>query len=78
MDYYELSENPASIESSSSKKKNGKKKMAVLGAAYTIDPNYRTPEEVLASLFRSSDDASPYANNKPRPKPITKHVRASM
>ncbi len=69
---------PASIESSSSKKKNGKKKMAVLGAVYTIDPNYRTPEEVLASLFRSSDDASPHANNKPRPKPITKHVRASM
>jgi len=69
---------PASIESSSSKKRNGKKKMAVLGAVYNIEFNVRTPDEVLESLFQAPDDPSPYENNPPRPKPQNKHVRASM
>lgn len=69
---------PASIESSSSKKRNGKKKMAVLGAVYNIEPNIRTPEKVLESLFRSPDDPSPYENKPAPPKPQNKHVRASM
>ncbi len=69
---------PASIESSSSKKRNGKKKMAVLGAVYTIESNVRSPDDVLDSLFRATDDPSPYENAPPRPKPQDKHVRASM
>jgi len=69
---------PASIESSSSKKRNGKKKMAVLGAVYNIAANVRTPEEVLESLFRSPDTPSPYENKPVPPKPLNKHVRASM
>lgn len=69
---------PASIESSSSKKRNGKKKMAVLGAIYTVEPNCRKPGDVLESLFRPADEPSPYDEKKPRPKPLDKHVRASM
>ena len=69
---------PASIESSASKKKGGKKKMAVLGAVYTVEPNYRTPSDVLESLFRPAGEPSPYGDYASRPKPQGKHVRASM
>ncbi len=69
---------PASIESSPSKKRNGKKKMAVLGAVYTIEPNVRSSDDVLDSLFRAPDESSPYENAPARPKPQDKHVRASM
>ena len=55
-------------------KRAGKKKMALLGAAYTIDPFVRTPEDVLNALFRSSQqDTLPS-----RPKPMFKHVRACL
>ena len=36
--------------------KTNRKKMAVVGTVYTIDPFVRMPEEVVASLFRSPDD----------------------
>lgn len=52
----------------------GKKKMAILGAVYGIEPPVRTPAQVLAALF--SD-----ANERPcrsRPKPLDKHVRACL
>jgi hypothetical protein len=68
---------PASFEMCQSKKRSGKKKMAVLGAVYTIGAHMRTPEEVLESLFRAPDQPSPSDQPK-RPKPISKHVRASM
>ena len=69
---------PASIESSSSKKRNGKKKMAVLGSVYTTTPNPRTTDEVLDSLFRQPSEESTVKQKKLREKPINKHVRASM
>lgn len=62
----------------------GKCKMAVLGAAYTVDAWVRTPAQVLGALFGESlstlttlaanDDA--YA--KQRPKPCDKYVRAAL
>ncbi|HDZ01489.1 MAG TPA: ISKra4 family transposase [Nitrospirae bacterium] len=68
---------PASFEMGESKKRSGKKKMAVLGAAYTIGAHVRTPEEILKSLFRAPEQPSPPGQPK-RPKPISKHIRASM
>ena len=68
---------PASFEMGKSKKRSGKKKMAVLGAAYTIDPHVRTPEQVLESLFRPRGEPSAIDQPK-RPKPISKHIRSSM
>lgn len=39
------------------KPKTNRKKMAVVGAVYTIDPFVRTPEAIVESLFRSADEA---------------------
>src|SRR5262249_38896969 len=44
-----------------------RKKMAVVGTVYTIDPFVRTPEEVVASLCRSPDD-DPLPSERPVPK----------
>ncbi len=53
------------------------KKMALLGTVYTVDPLRRTPQDVVASLFR---DPKQPANGKQtaRPKPQHKGVRASL
>lgn len=53
----------------------GGKKMALLGAVYTIAPYVRTPEQVLTALF---EPPPPRANPPPRPKPLNKVVRASL
>lgn len=56
--------------------KKGKKKMALIGAAYTVDPYIRSPEDVLDALFqdrKKDEDPSPS-----RPKPLFKHVRAAL
>ena len=55
--------------------KTGGKKMALLGAVYTIAPYVRTPEQVLQALF---EPPLPRANRPPRPKPQNKDVRASL
>ena len=55
--------------------KTGGKKMALLGAVYTIAPYVRTPEQVLQALF---EPPPPRANRPPRPKPQNKAVRASL
>ncbi len=53
----------------------GSKKMAQIGAVYTVDPYVRTPDEVLEALFRQSppSEAPPV-----RPRPCFKHVRAAL
>jgi hypothetical protein len=58
---------PACMESKPPKSHSGKQKMAILGAAYSIEPNPRTPEEVLESLFRTPDGKRPEQTAKPRP-----------
>jgi hypothetical protein len=50
-------------------KRANQKRMAAVGAAYTIDPYVRTPDEVVASLFRDANYTPP-----PRPTPCHKHA----
>lgn len=69
---------PASIESPPAKTQSGKKKMAILGAVYTIEPHCRTPQTVLEALFRVPDQSGVDRSSTPRPKPLEKHVRASL
>jgi hypothetical protein len=52
----------------------GTKKMALLGAVYSVEPFMRTPEEVLEALFRDAPLAPPPA----RPSPCFKQVRAAL
>jgi hypothetical protein len=49
------------------------KRMATVGAVYTVDPYVRTPAEVVAALFRDPDYEAP-----PRPQPCHKRVWASL
>jgi hypothetical protein len=50
----------------------GNRRMATLAAVYTIDRYVRTPEQIVAALFR--DDTGP--RPKDRPQPRFKHVTA--
>jgi len=54
-----------------------RKKMALLGASYTVDRFPRTPEQIVAALFR---DLSPAIDGPTtaRPKPRHKRLRASL
>ena len=69
---------PANIGQTTPKGHFGKKKMAIVGASYTIDPYPRTPESVLESLFRTRDKLAVAVSEQLRPKPVCKHVRACM
>jgi hypothetical protein len=52
----------------------GTKKMALIGAVYTVDPFVRTPDEVLDALFRQAPAGQPPS----RPRPCFKYVRAAL
>ena len=54
--------------------KRSKKKEAVVTSVYTIAPNQRQPEDVVASLFRRERKESPQTREKPR----HKEVRATL
>lgn len=49
------------------------KRMATVGAVYTVDPYVRTPAQVVAALFRDPD-----YEPGPRPEPCHKRVWASL
>jgi hypothetical protein len=49
------------------------KRMAAVAAVYTVDPNVRTADDVVAALFRD-----PHYEPAPRPKPCHKRVWASL
>jgi hypothetical protein len=49
------------------------KRMATVGAVYTVDPNVRSAEEVVAALFRD-----PEYQHQPRPQPCHKRIWASL
>ena len=56
--------------------KKDQKRVAVVGAVYSIDRLVRTAEEVVESLFRDPREATP---KKPRrPAPVGKHLWASL
>jgi hypothetical protein len=57
--------------------KKNKKRMATVGAIYTVDPNLRTAEQVVESLFRDPKQEKPIFDGK-RPKPQHKQVWASL
>jgi hypothetical protein len=69
---------PVNIEQATAKGHFGNKKMAVVGASYSVDPYSRTPEKVLESLFRPKGVSVVKDDEQPRPKPVNKHIRACM
>jgi len=50
------------------------KRMATVGAVYSVDRHVRTPEQVVAALFRDE----PKPDSPARPRPVHKHVWASL
>ena len=56
--------------------KANKKRMAVVGAVYSVDRHERTPEEVVAALFR--DPRTPGQEREERPEPVGKHLQARL
>lgn len=56
--------------------KANKKRMAIVGAIYSIDRYVRTAEEVTAALFR--DPRRPGEESQTRPEPVGKHVWARL
>ncbi len=68
--------NPDPLSSPNKEEKSGQKKVSLVGAAYTVDPYKRTPEEVLKALFR--DSKKPSEPPPSRPKPLFKRIRASL
>jgi hypothetical protein len=55
--------------------KANKKRMAIVGAIYSVGRHKRTPEEVVAALFRDPRGDEPV---RPRPVPVGKHVWARL
>ena len=55
--------------------KPGRKRMATIGAVYSINPFRRTPEEVVESLFREPGQKRP---KRRRPRPCHKRMRAML
>lgn len=53
--------------------KASSKRMATVGTVYTVDRYVRTPEQVVAALFRDAPEPS-----RDRPRPQHKHVWASL
>jgi hypothetical protein len=53
----------------------GNRKMAALGSVYTVDRYVRTPEQILAALFRDECEDGPAG---PRPVPCGKQLRAEF
>src|SRR5712691_8730292 len=54
------------------KERPGNRRMATLGCVYTVDPYVRTPEQIVAALFRDDTVSQPAA----RPEACHKHYRA--
>lgn len=74
----------AKIESHRSKSgpQPGAKRMATLGAVYTVDPYPRTPEQIVEALFRQpgkrNDLDDEGSSKQRRPEPKHKRVRALL
>ena len=69
-------DDPAPAAHRSKGEKASQKQMAMVASVYSVDPHVRTPEEVVAALFRDprAKDEKPPA----RPKPRHKRVMASL
>jgi hypothetical protein len=56
--------------------KPGRKKIALLGSVYTVDPFVRTPQAVLEALFRPPGESA--KASEARPEPCFKRLRGSL
>lgn len=65
-------EDAAKVPAFEKKERPGNRRMATLGCVYTVDPYVRTPEQIVAALFR--DEATPQPTG--RPEACHKHYRA--
>jgi len=66
----------SAVEETSSKADG--KKMALIGAVYTVAPYVRTPEQMLEALFASARADQDVSQPPARPQPVAKYVRASL
>jgi hypothetical protein len=57
------------------KERPGNRRMATLGCVYTVDPYIRTPEQIVAALFRDRTVAQP---DEDRPEACFKHYRSNF
>lgn len=69
-------EDPAPSSHRTKGEKANKKRMAMVATVYTVDRYERTPEEVVAALFRDEQPINAVAPK--RPKPCHKRVMASL
>jgi hypothetical protein len=53
------------------KERPGNRRMATLGCMYSVDRHVRTPEQIVAALFRDDTVSQP----EDRPEPVGKHYR---
>lgn len=65
-------EDAAQVPAFEQPERPGNRRMAALGCVYTVDPYMRTPEQVVAALFRDDAVSQPAA----RPEACHKHYRA--
>jgi hypothetical protein len=65
-------DDPAPVAHRGKGDKASQKRMATVGTAYTVDRHVRSPEEVLAALFREGPEPAA------RPRPCHKRVWASL
>jgi hypothetical protein len=72
-----VEQTPIETHQSTRGPKPNTKKMALLGTVYTVDRFARTPEQVLASLFRDTKEPAKEERAE-RPKPQNKRLRASL
>jgi hypothetical protein len=56
------------------KERPGNRRMATLGCVYTVDPYVRTPEQIVAALFRDTPTPQP-ADTQPAERPEACHKR---
>jgi hypothetical protein len=54
------------------KERPGNRRMATLGCVYSVDPYVRTPQQIVAALFRDRTVPQP---EEQRPEPCAKHYR---
>jgi hypothetical protein len=70
-----VKEDAAKVPAFDKKERPGNRRMATLGCVYTVDPYVRTPEQIVAALFRDTAVPQPMQD---RPTACFKHYRASF
>jgi hypothetical protein len=67
-----VKEDAQKVPAFDNKERPGNRRMATLGCVYTVDPYVRTPEQIVAALFRDKSVPQP----PERPEPCFKRYRA--